>query len=286
MNMTHENPNPNPSSQEPKGVRPGAPYSPYRPQAERPEPGRRMGTLTFGVCLVAAGVLLLIWVLAPDQSLSLLAQACRLSPLVLVGLGAEILVTYFRHQGKGLRYDGWGIFLTLLLVLGASSISGGVALYDRFGPANRRLTDQVQEQINADLYQALSPEGSILSCETDLMLHSPGPKATEFDYRDMTVSDYLFLHLTLDNTAQTREAFAAACRPILEKVTALGIPSMRVYLENDAFSLELNDPFAQTLSVEGLTQLVEDNSLADSYPEVSEEVAESAEMVPGESQAS
>lgn len=287
---TEQNPNSNPnanSSQTQQTSNSRSPYAPFRAQPEHRETGRRMGTLTFGICLVAAGILLLLGVLVPDISLSMIAQACRLAPLVLVLLGVEILVSYFRNQGKALRYDGWGIFLTLLLVLGASSVSGGVLLYDQFGPANSRLTDQVEQQISTDLYQALSQEGNILSCETDLYLESPGPKATEFDYHNMTASDYLSLHLTLDNSPQTAEAFAAACQPVLEKINSLGLPSLHITLRNDSFRLDLDNPFSQSLSLAGLTQLVEDyrEAVPSSQTETTEETVSDGELVPGSSQA-
>ena len=85
-------------------------------QTPDPRPGRerRVATFTFGVVLVICGVLMLVSMFFPALDLTL---ALKLSPLILVSLGAEVLLAS-RREGK-LRYDWVGMVLCFVLVTAA-----------------------------------------------------------------------------------------------------------------------------------------------------------------------
>ena len=85
-------------------------------QTPDPHPGRerRVGTFTFGAVLVICGVLMLVSMFFPALDLTL---ALKLSPLILVSLGAEVLLAS-RREGK-LRYDWVGMVLCFVLVTAA-----------------------------------------------------------------------------------------------------------------------------------------------------------------------
>ncbi|MCI8329501.1 MAG: hypothetical protein HFG02_07800 [Oscillibacter sp.] len=74
-------------------------------------PRRRVGTLTLGAVLVAAGSGMLASLLWPGLELSWLL---KLSPLILVALGTEVLLS--ARKGGKIRYDWAGMLLCLLLV--------------------------------------------------------------------------------------------------------------------------------------------------------------------------
>ncbi len=59
------------------------------PAPPAPRPVRRVGTTTMGLVLVVAGIAITAGMLNPDLDFSLL---CKLSPLVLVALGGEVLI--------------------------------------------------------------------------------------------------------------------------------------------------------------------------------------------------
>ena len=90
------------------------------PGGETPKerPARRVGTVTLGLTLVAAGIVMLVSLFRPETDLR---WAVKLSPLILVCLGAETLLS--ARGGGRVKYDWVGMLLCFLLTIGA------VALY-------------------------------------------------------------------------------------------------------------------------------------------------------------
>lgn len=78
---------------------------------EAVRPQRRVGTFTLGVVLVAAGLGMLASLLWPSLEIGWLL---KLSPLILVALGAETLLS--ARGGGRVKYDWLGMLLCFLLV--------------------------------------------------------------------------------------------------------------------------------------------------------------------------
>lgn len=74
-------------------------------------PVRRVGTITFGVVLVCCGLAMLAAMFFPDLDLR---WAIKLSPLALICLGAEVLLS--ARRGGRIRYDWVGMLLSGLIV--------------------------------------------------------------------------------------------------------------------------------------------------------------------------
>lgn len=81
---------------------------------EQTTPVRRVGTLTFGVTLVAAGVLMIVSLFYPLIDLSI---ALKVSPVLLILLGIETLLAA-RGGGK-VKYDWVGMVLCFVIVCAA-----------------------------------------------------------------------------------------------------------------------------------------------------------------------
>ena len=77
-------------------------------------PCRRVGTFTFGIVLVAAGLAMLASMFAPRLDMT---WALKLSPLALVSLGAEVLLA--ARGGGRVKYDWVGMVLCCLIVCAA-----------------------------------------------------------------------------------------------------------------------------------------------------------------------
>lgn len=84
---------------------------PSQPDARQDAPLRRVGTLTFGLVLVVCGLAMLAALLFPDLDLRWLI---KLSPLALICLGAEVLLS--ARRGGRIRYDWVGMLLSGLIV--------------------------------------------------------------------------------------------------------------------------------------------------------------------------
>ncbi|WP_443663893.1 hypothetical protein [Dysosmobacter sp.] len=74
-------------------------------------PVRRVGTITFGLVLVVCGLAMLAAMFFPDLDLR---WAIKLSPLALICLGAEVLLS--ARRGGRIRYDWVGMLLSGLIV--------------------------------------------------------------------------------------------------------------------------------------------------------------------------
>lgn len=96
------------------------------PTAETPQRTRRVGTFTFGVVLVLAGLAMLAAMFFPKLDLS---WALKLAPLALVSLGVETLLAA-RGGGK-VKYDWVGMVLCCLIVCTALALFSvaWIALY-------------------------------------------------------------------------------------------------------------------------------------------------------------
>ncbi|MDD6033774.1 MAG: hypothetical protein PUC47_09895 [Oscillospiraceae bacterium] len=77
-------------------------------------PCRRVGTFTFGVVLVAAGLAMLVSMFAPQMDM---VWVLKLSPLALVSLGVEVLLAV--RGGGRVKYDWVGMLLCCLIVVTA-----------------------------------------------------------------------------------------------------------------------------------------------------------------------
>ena len=88
--------------------------SPEQTPESRPARERRVGTFTFGAVLVICGALMLVSMFFPHLDLTL---ALKLSPLILVCLGVEVLLA--SRSGGKIRYDWVGMVLCFVLVTAA-----------------------------------------------------------------------------------------------------------------------------------------------------------------------
>jgi hypothetical protein len=73
---------------------------------------RRVGTFTFGIVLVIAGIAMTAALLFPSLDLRLLL---KLSPAVLILLGVEVLLS--ARKGGRIKYDWLGMLLCFVLVM-------------------------------------------------------------------------------------------------------------------------------------------------------------------------
>ena len=96
---------------------------------ERDDSVRRAGILTLGVTLVAAGTVMLAALLWPSLDLR---WVLKTSPLMLIGLGAEVLAA--ARKGGRVRYDWVGMALCVL-VTAASLCLTAAAWWLLYGPA-------------------------------------------------------------------------------------------------------------------------------------------------------
>lgn len=99
--------------------------APEAPKKKKKPASRRVGTFTMGLCLILGGVLLCVFLINPSTRL---LQYLQFSPLVLVALGAELLISHFRFPRARLKYDFLSVLVCFFVLLaGTCGTCVGVA---------------------------------------------------------------------------------------------------------------------------------------------------------------
>lgn len=179
------------------------------------KPRRRVGSFTLGLCLILAGGAILLYYFWPGFDFLL---AAKLSPLILVALGVEILLTNFRPEER--RYDFLSIFLCLFLMAAILMVSFIPSLWDFFGPQHSALEDSLSAQLEEDYYQQLQG-GPVQSLSVQLSLaynSQPGSP------RQLNPGDSLGVSVGLSGPYASAEDFAEDCRQVLNEINRVDAP--------------------------------------------------------------
>jgi hypothetical protein len=99
---------------------------------------RRVGTLTAGIILVTFGTLFLLRIFYPSINYSFILS---LWPLILVFLGVELIISYIINKDKIMKYDGWSIFLIIVLSFFSMVMGGAEFVLNNFLKFNHFLTN-------------------------------------------------------------------------------------------------------------------------------------------------
>ena len=91
-----------------------APLTGEAPQPAKPQPLRRVGSFTLGVCLIAAGIFFLLAYFVPGFDWQLALKIAPAAGLIL--LGGEVL--FFAARPGRWKYDFWSVLICLVLMGG------------------------------------------------------------------------------------------------------------------------------------------------------------------------
>ena len=104
-----------------------------RPEAAKLQdaPGRRVGSLTLGACLIAAGIFFLCYYFVPGFDWQLVVRIAPAAALVL--LGCEVL--FFAARPGRWKYDFVSVLVCLVLIACCFGLSLLPAVWDEIAPA-------------------------------------------------------------------------------------------------------------------------------------------------------
>ena len=243
----------------PTGKNPAADTTPRGPRVP-PQPGpdaqpkkvRRVGTFTFGLVLVAAGVLLALRTILPQLDLSFIAS---LAPLALIVLGVEVLIYAARPDVK-LKYDGVSMFVCFVMLVLVGSASTINELWSDYGPAASMMENRMEswyEQQVSDLLAA-QPELKQNICDVSVWadLNHPYDEAAS---AGIQAGDRLNVTLTLrDGAYPSAGEFAAMARQVMDLCKQGGIPATGYSFVNQEKN-PANGMVTYSLEVEGAWQM-------------------------------
>lgn len=132
----------------PSTAQPGSAPAPEHKPAEKPL--RRVGSLTLGACLIAAGVFFLLYFFVPGFDVQL---TLKIAPAVaLVLLGCEVL--FFAARPGRWKYDFVSVLVCLVLMAGCFCMAMLPLLWDELSGENQQTMNRLSTQAIDELYTA------------------------------------------------------------------------------------------------------------------------------------
>lgn len=241
------------------GENPAADTAPRGPRVP-PQPGpdtppkkvRRVGTFTFGLVLVAAGVLLALRTVMPQLDLGFVVS---LAPVILIAMGVEVLIYAARPDVK-LKYDGVSMFVCFVMLVLVGSASTINELWTDYGPAANMMENRMESQYEQQVSDLLAAQPDLKQniCNVSVWVDLNHPYA-EAAGTGIQTGDRLNVTLTLrDDAYPSAEAFAAMARQVMDLCKQGGIPATGYWFT----SRENNPPddaVTYSLEVEGAWQM-------------------------------
>lgn len=191
-----------------------APLTGEAPQPAKPQPLRRVGSFTLGVCLIAAGIFFLLAYFVPGVDWKLTLKIAPAAGLIL--LGGEVL--FFAARPGRWKYDFWSVLICLVLMAGCFALSLLPVVWDELGPERNQASMKLSQQYTADAYAQIrksDPDAPVKDISGNVYLYTGAVKTLE----DIDGgSGYVTLDVELSGSYGSAEQFAQACRSMTDAV--------------------------------------------------------------------
>ena len=267
-----------------------------RPEAAKLQdaPRRRVGSLTLGACLIAAGIFFLCYYFVPGFDWQLVVRIAPAAALVL--LGCEVL--FFAARPGRWKYDFVSVLVCPVLIACCFGLSLLPAVWDEIDPARGQTEAKLSKAYTAQVYEALrkeNPDLRLRDVYTDLYLYSNDVNALQ----ELQPSDgHLSLTVMLYGPYDSTGAFAQDCRSVAGTVRAgtLQPDELRIVWSPDndpgqsldsgtlqrveQYTLELDGTVQLDWTADEMERQVEVQYLLDEENEPEEDTAPSEEAEP------
>ena len=191
-----------------------APLTGEAPQTAKPQPLRRVGSFTLGVCLIAAGIFFLLAYFVPGVDWKLMLKIAPAAGLIL--LGGEVL--FFAARPGRWKYDFWSVLICLVLMAGCFGLSLLPVVWEEIGPERDQASMKLSQQYTADAYAQIrksDPDAPVKDISGNVYLYTGAVKTLE----DIDGgSGYVTLDVELSGSYGSAEQFAQACRSMTDAV--------------------------------------------------------------------
>lgn len=205
--------------------------------AQPPRKIRRVGTFTFGLLLVVAGVVLILRTVVPSLDLRFVVN---LLPVALIALGIEVLV-YASRPNVQLKYDGLSIFVCILILMGVGGSSIAVQLWNEYGisaqTAQMRLGDELEKSATETLRSVPELNSNISDLSVVLDFNHG---ITDIATASVQPGDRVELYVTVyAGRYDSPKAFATMARQVVDACQAAELPFNRFRF--DTYYLDVAD---------------------------------------------
>ena len=240
------------------------------PKPPKDQPVRRVGSLTLGVCLIAAGVFFLSYRFIPESVRQMELEIAPAAGLCL--LGGEVL--YFAAKPQRWKYDFLSVFICLVLMAGCFCMSFLPIVLSRYSPENEMRAVRISRLYEDALYQSIQKEASDVSLKdmTAWINSYYGDGETLEDAADDLNSGLgvLRVNVELYGPYDQKAAFALDCRKLMDVVQQQHVqPTVITFYYEDAdaktpsYTLSLNSRVQMDWTADKMTKEVEQEDLSD-----------------------
>ena len=202
-----------------------------RPEAAKLQdaPRRRVGSLTMGACLIAAGIFFLCYYFVPGFDWQLVVRIAPAAALVL--LGCEVL--FFAARPGRWKYDFVSVLVCLGLIAVCMCLSFLPMVWSKIDPSRQQTAAKLGKAYTAEVYDALREEVPGIGLKdvyTDLYLYT----STVDDLQDLEPGDgNLRLQVTLFGPYASAEDFARDCRAVTSVIQKQAVQPDALIFECD-----------------------------------------------------
>lgn len=186
------------------------------PQTPKDPSVRRVGSLTLGICLMAAGVFFLCYYFVPQFNWELALKVAPAAGLCL--LGGEVL--YFAAKPGKWKYDFLSVFFCLCLMAVCLCMSALPMVLDRIDPANEAQAAKIAADYENTLYAAIrdeAPDIPLKDLRAGLYNYYGSAETVTTAASDLNSGlGVLQVNIELFGPYEQKAAFALDCRKITD----------------------------------------------------------------------
>lgn len=218
----------------------------------------RVGTLTMGFSLIATGIIALISTFYPGFDLT---TAFKLSPVIFIFLGIEILIAYFFHREERIKYDFLSGIVCFFLICGGLVLAALPTVWSYVGPEAQFAREQAESEVENNIYQSLQNIPSVESVSVDTDLSCRVPYTAGSDLEKLAARARIHVYASLTGPFADETAFAEAGKTLLNQLNSLPYQYRSIMIEysdeKKRFDLNLSTPFQYQMSADKLANLVD-----------------------------
>lgn len=222
----------------PLTAQPGsAPAPEQKPAEKRPaeKPLRRVGSLTLGACLIAAGVFFLLYFFVPGFDVQL---TLKIAPAVALGLlGCEVL--FFAARPGRWKYDFVSVLVCLVLMAGCFCMAMLPLLWDELSGENQQTMNRLSTQAIDELYTACKRDAQDIAIrDISGRLYLSGPQVETLQQAAALPAGDTCLTLTVElfGPYDSAAAFARDCYTLTALAKQCTVPPEKLHFTWDARS--------------------------------------------------
>ena len=217
----------------PLTAQPGSVPPPEHKPVEKPL--RRVGSLTLGACLIAAGVFFLLYFFVPGFDVQL---TLKIAPAVaLVLLGCEVL--FFAASPGRWKYDFVSVLVCLVLMASCFCMAMLPVMFDELTPEKRQVMNRLSAQAIDELYTAYKQDAQDIAIrDISGRMYLSGAKAETLQQAAALPAGDAYLTLTVELFGPYESAadFARDCYALTALAKQCTVPPDSLYFTWDARS--------------------------------------------------